>query len=258
MKLVSFYSVLLTLVVLTSCAGEAEVLPEENEVSLDTLKKVPPDSTDLEAFENEEIVETTPLFEDRYGSGIVVFDLFHLDLLETYPYLNEDEDPFANSHPKVRTFKEEERNLLRSKLPDWDFFAYYPDYDIMHVIGLGQNEMHELNLIRLDSSDILGISMDDCIYYSWEDYLLEFAFSLDPINDDGLYDGVIRAEPSDEAEDISESSDFGVAWVPVEFEGNWAKIEVYEGACQEGEVQKFGWIKWRDDYKLLVRLAYVC
>ena len=159
---------------------------------------------------------------------------------------------------KVITVEKGNIEDVQSKFSDWEFYAYYLDYDIMHAICLGQNADYQRNLIRVDTSTIYGISESQGRFYSWEEYFKEFAFSVDPINEDGLYEGVIRSEPNDEAEDISEQSDFGVAWVPIEFDGYWMKIEVYEGPCQEGEVQKTGWIKWRDEFKLLVSIAYVC
>jgi hypothetical protein len=246
--------------ILISCGGDGESdEPHEQYSSAYELNdSLESDSLSLDTtFALADEFES--VFETNYGTGVIVFDFKDGDNLELYPPSPSKAagHPFIMYPDKILSIAVADYELDLGD-DDWKMFAFWPEYDLVHAICLKQYPDQKMNLIRYNEDKSYGISDSVGKYYGWLEYLNKFALSVEPIKVNGLYDGSIMDAPTENANHIEEESDYLNAWKPVAMKGEWIKVDIYNGPCQEEEVYKTGWIKWRNDRTILIEISYIC
>lgn len=171
-------------------------------------------------------------------------------VISTNPYQYEN-----LSHPSnIYSDKELSEKSTNNKI--FPFF-YKPDYGLYHFICLEKTK--EYYKVLINDSNTAFIPNDNKFYFqTWDRILLQSTverisnnnpirkkslIDSDSINYNCDYDRLIVT-------DIIEKN--GVYWLSVEFS---TKCEDYPN---ENSIMKHGWIIWRTDDKLLVRIMLLC
>ncbi|MDX2284765.1 MAG: hypothetical protein NW241_11415 [Bacteroidia bacterium] len=125
-----------------------------------------------------------------------------------------------------------------------EMFGFHPDYYIMQFKCTGKYK----NRYRILVHERLGIEKwisrgADVAFQSWEQYLLEQVFALDP----DMKSNPPRAAPDDHASEMLPNIEYPV-FRPVAVSGDWVSVEWDD----QDEVKHVGWFRWRRDDQLIV------
>ncbi len=169
------------------------------------------------------------------------------------PYLYED----GLSYPKD-IFRDE--NLKEKIKTDKIFpFFYKPDYGLFHFICLEKTKRYYK--ILLNDTDIAFVpNNENYIFKAWETLLLGSSVARidkqkNPIREnptDNDQHIIISDCKSDYLKVIDVIEQKGVYWIEVYFASN---CEPYPN---KKEMDKHGWIKWRENNRLLIEMMLLC
>lgn len=130
--------------------------------------------------------------------------------------------------------------------------AYYPDYSLVIFDAEKLNEDYYTVLVNGEKKVLRNAK--NIKFYSWDYFLKKITFV--GVNEKNP----IRYDKSPSSSVIKDFKKYKNYSFQVEaIEGNWAKVKCSEkcNGCSNN-VDITGWVKWRDESKLLVRLFYVC
>jgi hypothetical protein len=148
------------------------------------------------------------------------------------------------------SFDEEER-VVKFEKGTPEIREYYPDYSIIIFDGYPL-ENGNYKVIIDDSVCYLKQLNGYTIFEKWEEHIKRTFINTDEQNP-------LRISSFDTSEIISNLNYDDLNFVVLSVKNDWVNVECdinCEG-CPEGQLIK-GWIRWRKDNKLLVKLYYVC
>ena len=168
----------------------------------------------------------------------------------TNPYQFED-----LTHP-TNIFTDQELKTKRTNGNVFPFF-YKPDYGLYHFICLKKTK--DYYEILVNDNEIAYIPNDSNFYFqTWDVILLESSVERISKNEP------IRKEHTTESESIHYDCEFDRLSVTdvIEINGEyWLAIE-FAPKCDDYPTKEtkmnYGWIKWRTDKELLIRIMLLC
>lgn len=132
--------------------------------------------------------------------------------------------------------------------------AYYPDYHLL-IFDAFPIENGRFRIYINDQEKIIH-QLDGITYYeSWESHIGNAFISSSLSNPLREANSIQSAEIELTADDYKYLS-----YEVIQIKGDWAEVkclEVCEGCPKDGR-KIHGWLKWKENNKLLVRIAYLC
>lgn len=254
MKITIFY---LLLFFLLSC-GQAN---DKVENKKHTSKQISPDSSTSIKQSNAIDNETRRCQYDNevssLGIGLIKprtkFDIYDDSLLN---------NKFANKN--IYSDSVEKTNLC-SKF-------YMPDYGIMYFVCLGKTQ--KAFKILVNFSDIKYLpNTADYKFESWNDHIIQ-SFGIRRLTNKlgaTLSNYPLRKEQNEESDTLTVPEGYEM-FCPIEMKGDWIKVKYdcfynkesnpHEGEPCHGHIDKcknslIGWLRWREDNKLLIEIFLI-
>lgn len=177
--------------------------------------------------------------------GVLVLNVLSLfEDHELVKVLNSDSSLFT----EIKRINDQEP--FSDKLNEENIQAYYPDYFIIHFkSNIISDSLYSVSI----GNEIKFITKNRYTeFLPWPDYIMKYYLTTDKNNP-------LRQTPSDEGEIIKDVDYAELSFVGIEISGDWVKVKCdkeCEG-CGRGNVVS-GWIRWRENGKLIVTQYYVC
>ncbi len=169
-------------------------------------------------------------------------------------------------------------SLLTIKHANWDMYEdeskidvcpkfFKPDYGIMHFVYIGQTE--KAYKVLVNYSDIKYLpKTKDYEFETWENYILQsYGIRRKTTENGDIEENLpLRTKPNENAETLKIPSGFEM-FCPIELKGDWVKVKYdcfynVEDNPHDGEpcyefIQECnntltGWLRWRQENKLLI------
>ncbi|MBA3632390.1 MAG: hypothetical protein H0W58_06210 [Acidobacteria bacterium] len=125
--------------------------------------------------------------------------------------------------------------------------AFHPDYFILALKCVAENKNRYEVIVNEETELKKFVKKDDPTlkFQTWEDYITK-AFAID-FNQD---ENPLRETPEGKVKDVDLPKE--VTFHPVKVEGEWLKVSW--DVAKHGDNAGFGWVKWKENQKLLVEL----
>lgn len=163
----------------------------------------------------------------------------------SFPVLNPDKSIFT----EIATTADKEPSS--NELKENNILAYYPDYYIIHFEANDEKDAYFPVKIGNSVKYIKkGRYME---YLTWSNYILRsFVVTTDK--------NPLRIEPKATSKIILDLNYSELSFVCNEISGDWVKVScnaACEG-CPDGDKMVSGWIRWRENGKIMLKLYYTC
>jgi hypothetical protein len=130
--------------------------------------------------------------------------------------------------------------------------AFFPEYDLFIVECLKKNDGYYIT-INTKQFFIDNDKYNDLLTFkTQEEYILD-VYPIPSIENS------LREEPNINSKIISDYNEF--TFISIEIDGDWLKIKD-DKECYSGENPSkkdiIGWVKWRDQGKIIINIAHIC
>lgn len=201
-----------------------------------------------------------------HSKGVLVFIPSDKNLNKSFTLLNNDGSVYAqvNIGADEVLINGKKHNLSnftndQNLRQEYNFFPkeFYPDHTVFQFEYLSvKNDLAEV-LINKEKNVRKYIKVDKSMFKveTWKRHLVGTMIDFD------VKTNPIRVSKSEQSKSVGfESSGNDYIFVITEIAGDWIKVEcsdICENPCDDGKKYD-GWIKWKDNNKLLIRLLYAC
>jgi len=129
-------------------------------------------------------------------------------------------------------------------------FAFHPDYFVLALKCVGEDENRYEVIVDEETGLKKFVRKDDTIlkFETWEKHILK-TFAVDFNREQNP----LREAPEGQVKTAVLPKE--ATFHPVEINGEWLKVR-WDSSKKAGKNGKFGWVKWREDNKILVELFY--
>lgn len=129
-------------------------------------------------------------------------------------------------------------------------FAFHPDYFVLALKCVGEDE-NRYEVIVIEETGLKKfVRKDDATlkFETWEKHILKtFAVDFD------REQNPLRETPEGQVKDFVLPKE--ATFHPVEVNGEWLKIR-WDSSKKAVKNDKFGWVKWKENNKILIELFY--
>ncbi len=238
MKRMTAICLLSTLLTSQACSAEVantQVPPSNGTEANRNEERRDPNETTVQA-DTTSIKDTKGLIvlSKKYGKG---------DFVRLY---NEDGSPWYE-------FSFYYEQIGDGKFPENENFApfaFHPDYFVLALKCVGEDESRYEVIVNEKTGLRKFVKKSDPAlkFETWEDHILKaFAVGFDR-KENALRDG-----PGGNVKnaDLPEDATF----CPVQVDGDWLRVS-WDTSKKAGKVDKSGWVKWKENNRILVALFY--
>jgi hypothetical protein len=129
-------------------------------------------------------------------------------------------------------------------------FAFHPDHFLLALKCVGEDKSRYEVIVNEENRLKKFVKKDDIVlkFQTWENHILK-TFAVDF----NRKDNPLREKPDgkEKVVDLPKETTFH----PVELKGDWLKVG-WDSSKKEGKETGFGWVKWKENQKLLIELFY--
>jgi hypothetical protein len=129
-------------------------------------------------------------------------------------------------------------------------FAFHPDYFVLALKCVGEDENRYEVIVNEETGLKKFVRKDDATlkFETWEKHILKtFAVDFD------REQNPLRETPEGQVKDFVLPKE--ATFHPVEVNGEWLKIR-WDSSKKAVKNDKFGWVKWKENNKILIELFY--
>jgi hypothetical protein len=129
-------------------------------------------------------------------------------------------------------------------------FAFHPDYFVLALKCVGEDENRYEVIVNEEKGLKKFVRKDDATlkFETWEKHILKtFAVDFD------REQNPLRETPEGQVKDFVLPKE--ATFHPVEVNGEWLKIR-WDSSKKAVKNDKFGWVKWKENNKILIELFY--
>jgi len=202
------------------------------------------------------IAQQSDDFDDPLGIGLLVFTFSEGQSFDLYRL---NDDGTVSNYPFTTIVVSQGEMSLRpvaSNEKEWKMFVMYEEWDLYHCICYRKMDEQGYYVIEFGDGIQCCISQDIGQFYDWISYLRVVGNSVyrpDPATNQ------LRKSADEEGISIESKIKKGEHSLrPVQIQGEWIQVNLYEADCEDSKSFASGWIKWRDDGELLIRISYIC
>ena len=151
------------------------------------------------------------------------------------------------------SFYDEDRSFDRANT-EFQPFSFHRDYFVLALKCVGK-DANRFQVVVNDSTRLTKFirRRDDSFkFQTWKDHVLDlFAVGFDPANNP------LRTGPGENVSTLPVPSE-KVTFHPLQINGNWLKVSwnVADNTKRKNKKVKHGWVKWRQNGKLLIYFFY--
>ena len=182
------------------------------------------------------------LYQDIKSKGVLIAgSTDQYELKNSIQILNNDESEFAT------IYRNNEGEIIKSITDSLKIRAFYPDYSIVIFDSKKSEEGYEIFV----NGDWKKIKPNNNLsFVLWENFIEQIYLGL-------KLENPLRVKKSDTSKIIRGYED--LYYEVLERDGDWIKVRCWKDCegCPKGKIIE-GWIKWKNDQKLLVNLYYIC